>query len=227
MLDGKFWPGTSTDPGLGAAKADTSFYGLAGKRSLDICLSVLLLPFALPVLGLFAALLAIEGGSPFFRQPRVGRGGRVYRCWKLRTMVRDADQELQRLLSVDDELRQEWEDHQKLKQDPRITRLGRFLRTTSLDELPQIFNVLAGDMSLVGPRPFMVDQQEMYELSGGQRYYTVRPGITGPWQVSERNESLFADRVKYDDAYVSELSFATDVKILLQTVRVVIRRTGV
>jgi exopolysaccharide production protein ExoY len=121
------------------------------------------------------------------------------------------------------EARAEWDATQKLKQDPRITVVGRMLRKTSLDELPQLFNVLTGDMSLVGPRPIMVNQKALYP---GQRYYDMRPGLTGLWQVSDRNECSFAGRVRFDDIYHRTMSFGTDLRILGQTVSVVLRGTG-
>jgi lipopolysaccharide/colanic/teichoic acid biosynthesis glycosyltransferase len=143
--------------------------------------------------------------------------------WKLRTMVDNADERLEAYLEANPEARSEWDSSQKLKDDPRITRVGRMLRRTSLDELPQVLNVLTGDMSLVGPRPMMPSQRTLYP---GSAYYRLRPGITGSWQVTDRNDSTFADRARFDTAYERELSLATDVKILLATVRVVLRGTG-
>jgi lipopolysaccharide/colanic/teichoic acid biosynthesis glycosyltransferase len=143
--------------------------------------------------------------------------------WKLRSMVAGADAALESYLASDPVARAEWDSTQKLKSDPRITRFGRVLRKSSLDELPQLWNVLLGDMSLVGPRPMMPSQQEIYP---GQAYYRLRPGITGPWQVSRRNESTFADRARFDEHYEETLSFKTDVGLLIGTVRVVMRATG-
>lgn len=138
-------------------------------------------------------------------------------------MTVDADVRLESYLKSNPEARAEWNKHQKLKNDPRITSVGRFLRKASLDELPQLFNVLQGSMSLVGPRPMMPDQEQYYF---GSAYYSLRPGLTGLWQISERNESSFIDRVAFDDAYSQSMSFRTDVKTLLKTVLVVIRGTG-
>jgi len=126
-------------------------------------------------------------------------------------------------LRKDPEARREWDEAQKLKRDPRITRIGRFLRKSSLDELPQLWNVLKGDMSLVGPRPMMVDQEALYP---GRAYFELRPGITGPWQVSDRNESSFADRARFDNQYLDSLSLSVDLTILFRTVAVVLRCTG-
>lgn len=139
-------------------------------------------------------------------------------------MVPDAEAKLQAYLDANPEARAEWDSKQKLNADPRITKIGRILRKTSIDELPQLFNVLSGDMSLVGPRPMMPCQQALYP---GHGYYRLRPGLTGSWQVSERHTSTFAERATYDDDYDEKLSFATDVGILAKTVGVVLRGTGV
>lgn len=193
------------------------------KRALDVFLVLAAAPIWLPVVLLGAALTALDGHSPFYFQKRVGQGGRSFWLWKLRTMVPDADAKLDAYLAQNPEARAEWDANQKLKHDPRITWVGRFLRKTSLDELPQLVNVLKGDMSLVGPRPMMLCQRDLYH---GNAYYNMRPGLTGPWQVSERHESLFADRVRYDNDYAATMSLATDVRVLARTVGVVLRGTG-
>jgi exopolysaccharide production protein ExoY len=199
-----------------------SYRGLP-KRAFDIVLVVLSLPVALPVILVLMAIVARDGHSPIYRQPRIGRGGRIYKLLKIRTMLPDAEARLAEHLAADAAARAEWQSRQKLRHDPRITAVGRLLRKSSLDELPQLWNVLVGDMSLVGPRPMMVDQRALYP---GRSYAQLRPGITGPWQVSERNESTFAERARYDDAYLSGLSFAGDVGLLWRTVAVVLRGTG-
>lgn len=204
-------------------KQTRGFYRNGFKRVLDIALILATLPIVLPVVLILAAFVALNGGQPFYSQPRVGMNGRVYRIWKLRTMVRDADARLDSYLRENPVLRHEWLTKQKLLNDPRITPLGRILRKSSLDELPQLFNVLIGDMSLVGPRPMMVSQEEMYP---GRAYYRLRPGITGPWQVSDRNESRFAERARFDDEYDRSLSLKGDVALLAATFRVVLRGTG-
>ncbi len=193
------------------------------KRALDIFLVLLGLPMVLIVVSGLAFCIALDGSTPFYSQKRVGRNRRVYTLWKLRSMVPNADAKLEAYLAANPEARTEWDSTQKLKSDPRITRFGRLLRKSSLDELPQLWNVLKGDMSLVGPRPMMLDQQGLYP---GTAYYKLRPGITGMWQVSERNDSTFADRAKYDDQYCQELSLKTDIKLLIATVAVVARATG-
>ena len=198
-------------------------YRAFGKRCLDIALVLMAAPFMIVIVGLLALFVAVNGGQPFYLQKRVGRNGRIFTMWKLRSMVHDADARLEDYLDCNPKARCEWDSSQKLKSDPRITAFGRFLRKSSLDELPQLWNVLIGDMSLVGPRPMMVCQQEIYP---GTDYYALRPGITGPWQVSARNASTFADRAKFDMRYNREMSFKTDVRLIFATLRVVLRATG-
>lgn len=193
------------------------------KRAFDTLVILAALPVIVPVILLLAVLAMRDAGPPFYRQLRVGRGGRLYTMWKLRTMVVDADSKLETHLAADPGARREWDSSQKLKADPRITRIGRFLRKSSLDELPQLWNVLRGDMSLVGPRPMLPEQTPLYP---GAAYYGLRPGITGLWQVSERNESTFADRAHYDTRYDRTLSLITDLRLLVATIRVVVRGTG-
>ncbi|SHH07773.1 Sugar transferase involved in LPS biosynthesis (colanic, teichoic acid) [Cognatiyoonia sediminum] len=200
-----------------------TFYKSYAKRGLDIALVLLFLPIVGPLVLLMAAVTALNGSNPFYSQLRVGKNGRFFRIWKIRTMTVDAEARLESYLKSNPEARAEWNKHQKLKNDPRITTVGRFLRKASLDELPQLFNVLQGSMSLVGPRPMMPEQEQYYF---GSAYYSLRPGLTGLWQISERNESSFVDRVAFDDAYSRSMSFGTDMKTLLKTVLVVIRGTG-
>lgn len=143
--------------------------------------------------------------------------------WKLRSMVPDAEAKLQAYLDACPKARREWDRSQKLRHDPRITAIGALIRKSSLDELPQLFNVLNGTMSLVGPRPMMLDQTPLYD---GTAYYRLRPGITGLWQISARNESEFVARVRYDEVYDRCLSCRNDLGILARTVKVVLRGTG-
>ena len=193
------------------------------KRLMDICVILLTASVTVTIIFVLALIVALHGQSPFYSQDRVGRGGRVYTMWKLRSMVNNADQALETHLAADPAARAEWDLTQKLKNDPRITRVGRLLRKSSLDELPQLWNVFRGDMSLVGPRPMMPQQSSLYP---GQAYYRLRPGITGMWQVSARNESSFAERAGFDADYDREISLRTDLGLLLATVRVVLRGTG-
>ena len=199
------------------------FYRNGAKRACESFLILATAPVWFPLMIVMAILVATDGANPFFAQTRLGKGGREFRIWKLRTMVVDAEARLQAHLDRDPAARAQWDRTQKLKDDPRITRVGRILRKTSLDELPQLLNVLGGSMALVGPRPMMVNQRELYH---GRSYYQMRPGITGMWQISARNESEFVARVRYDDAYHRVLSFRTDLGIVLRTVSVVLRGTG-
>lgn len=198
-------------------------YRAVGKRTFDIFCVLIAAPMWVPLVLFCAFLVALDGHNPFYMQDRVGRGGRIFRMLKLRSMVPNADAKLEEYLEANCEARAEWDVTQKLKNDPRITRVGRFIRKASADELPQLINVLKGDMSLVGPRPFMTSQRDLYK---GKSYYKLRPGLTGFWQVSDRNECDFVGRVDFDDAYDKSLSFGTDMSVLMRTVTVVLRGTG-
>ncbi|UWQ21846.1 sugar transferase [Jannaschia sp. W003] len=200
------------------------WYRMGGKRVLDLAGVALLAPVALPLVALLALPTALwGGGAPLFTQSRVGRGGRPFRMWKLRTMVPGADAALERHLRADPAARREWDLYQKLRHDPRVTPVGAVLRRFSLDELPQLWNVLRGDMSLVGPRPMLASQQGLYP---DRAYYRLRPGITGAWQVSDRGRGTFADRARHDAAYERALGLRTDAAILLATTGAVLRATG-
>lgn len=200
-----------------------SFYHQNVKRWIDVALVVFSLPIVLPVVALMSLIVMMDGHNPFYFQRRIGQGGKIFRIWKMRTMVPGSDAALQAYLDANPAARTEWDATQKLRKDPRITLVGRVLRKTSLDELPQLWNVLNGTMSLVGPRPMMVSQQLLYP---GRAYYALRPGITGLWQVSDRNDSTFAGRAVYDDRYARCVSLKTDLRVLVQTVGVVLRATG-
>lgn len=216
-------PATVTEVAQPRARHGHRLYRERIKRSLDVVLVLLSVPFVLPLIAILAILVARDGGQPFYTQERIGKNGRVYRMWKLRSMVRDADARLHAYLDQNEAMRAEWDSKQKLIEDPRITRLGQVLRKTSLDEVPQLWNVLKGDMSIVGPRPMMVNQKAMYP---GSDYYDLRPGITGAWQISDRNASTFAERAHFDKSYNETLSFGEDLRILGATVRVVMKATG-
>lgn len=213
----------SYDQNAAAGDGRATLYRAFAKRAIDLLLVLLSAPFWVPLVAIGAALVMLDGHNPFYWQERLGKDGRVFRIWKLRSMVPDADSFLESYLAGNPKARAEWASTQKLKQDPRITAIGRLLRKTSLDELPQLVNVLIGDMSLVGPRPIMVKQKQLYP---GRRYYDMRPGLTGLWQVSDRNECSFAERVRFDDTYHRTMSFGTDLRILGKTVAVVLRGTG-
>ena len=193
------------------------------KRAADVAAVLLAAPVALPLVGVLAGLVMLEGAAPFYAQRRIGRNGAPFRMWKLRSMVPDADARLEAHLAANPDARAEWDRHQKLRDDPRITPLGRLIRRTSLDELPQLWNVLVGDMSLVGPRPMMEGQRALYP---GRDYYRLRPGLTGTWQVSDRHASDFADRAGFDRAYDADLSLGRDARIIAKTFEVVLRATG-
>lgn len=212
--------GRSVDPG----PSSHHWYMARGKRALDIAIVLATLPMTLGIIAVAALLLWFDGGRPFYRQQRLGKGGREFSIWKLRTMVRDADVRLADYLARDPALRQEWETTQKLKKDPRITRVGAMLRATSIDELPQLWNVLKGDMSLVGPRPMMPEQLPLY--GDATSYFALKPGITGIWQVSARNEHLFSYRAHFDTLYYATASLWGDLLLMVKTVGVVVRRTG-
>ncbi len=199
------------------------FYRIGIKRGIDVLAVLATAAVTLPLIVLMALCISLDGNAPLYSQKRVGKGGRIFTLWKLRSMVPDADARLEAHLAADPAARAEWNRTQKLKDDPRITRIGRLLRKCSADELPQLWNVLKGEMSLVGPRPMMPEQASLYP---GTAYYALTPGITGSWQVSARNESSFADRARFDNDYDRRISLGTDLGILLATVRVVLRATG-
>jgi len=207
----------------GSPGTASRLYARTFKRVIDVTLVVLSLPIVLPLLLLLGFAVALDGGSPIYSQKRLGRGGREFRIWKLRTMVPNADLHLVKYLAENPEARAEWSIKQKLEHDPRITLVGRALRKSSFDELPQLINVLTGDMSLVGPRPMMVEQKALYP---GRAYFALRPGITGPWQVSDRNSCSFASRAAFDSTYYKTVSFRTDLGLLVATTRVILRGTG-
>ena len=205
------------------AKRPFGLYRNVFKRVFDVVAILVAAPVVLPVVAGLAIGVALDGGSPFYTQLRLGKGGKIFRMWKLRSMVRDADAQMADLLSRDPAARAEWNATQKLRNDPRITGFGQFLRRSSLDELPQLWNVLTGDMSLVGPRPMMVDQKALYP---GTAYYALRPGITGYWQTAGRNRTTFRARAEYDTVYEEGLALTTDLRILWRTVSVVMNGTG-
>ncbi|MCL4125286.1 UNVERIFIED_CONTAM: hypothetical protein GTU68_002619 [Idotea baltica] len=202
---------------------DSSIYEAFLKRLFDITFIILAAPIILTIIGVSALLVWLDGGKPFYSQMRIGLNGKEFRMWKIRTMVRDADKVLEQYLSQNPTARAEWDRDQKLKDDPRITKVGNFLRRSSIDEMPQFLNVLLGSMSVVGPRPMMTDQRGLYH---GTEYFRFRPGLTGLWQVSDRNETTFAARVEFDNEYADTVSFAQDVSIISKTLSVVLRCTG-
>jgi lipopolysaccharide/colanic/teichoic acid biosynthesis glycosyltransferase len=198
----------------------------SGQRLLNQGLALLLLLLLAPLFALVAFLIWRRDGAPiFFGHYRVGHDGRIFRCLKFRTMLRDAEPALAALLARSPAARAEWQRDQKLENDPRVTQVGRFLRRTSLDELPQLINVLRGEMNLVGPRPITVGELTRY---GRVRwhYLSVRPGITGLWQVSGRSNTSYAERVALDRQYVERRTAWGDARILMKTLHVVLARDG-
>jgi exopolysaccharide production protein ExoY len=196
--------------------------GGAWKRAVDIAIAGSLLVLLAPlILGLALAIRLTSGGPVVFAQSRVGFNGRVFKCLKFRTMVADASAALELHLARNPEAAREWAETQKLRADPRITRMGRFLRKSSLDELPQLFNVLAGDMSCIGPRPVVPDEIKRYGANAAY-YMAARPGITGLWQTSGRNSTTYAERVDLDTEYVGRWSLLLDLKILMATIPAVL-----
>lgn len=199
------------------------FYAAKGKRLLDIVLVLIGAPFVLPLMLLIAICVKLDGGPAIYRQRRVGLGGREFDFLKFRSMMIDADQIFLDHLRDCPAAAAEWQARQKLENDPRVTKVGRFIRASSLDELPQLWNVLIGDMSLVGPRPMMPQQQALYP---GSDYNLMKPGITGLWQVSERNDVEFSDRAVFDTEYAQKVGLWVDIKILFQTIGAVCNGTG-
>jgi lipopolysaccharide/colanic/teichoic acid biosynthesis glycosyltransferase len=195
-------------------------------RLIDVVGAVALLIFTAPLIIVLAALVKLwDGGPVFFVHRRIGQGGKMFPCLKVRTMVMDADRRLDQLLATDANARAEWALDQKLRNDPRITGLGHFLRKSSLDELPQLINVLRGEMSLVGPRPIVLDEAPRY--GRWLKYYcAVRPGITGMWQVSGRNNLTYRRRVACDVLYARRQSTHMNLLIMLVTIPAVLTQDG-
>jgi undecaprenyl-phosphate galactose phosphotransferase len=202
-----------------------TYRGYSGKRVFDVAGALVLGLFSLPVILVIAIAIRLTGSPVFYSHTRVGLGRRHFRCYKFRTMVPNAQEVLQDLLHSDTRALQEWRENHKLRNDPRITRLGNFLRTSSLDELPQLWNVLKGDMSLVGPRPVVPDELERYG-NRAQNYIAVRPGMSGLWQVSGRSNLTYSRRVSLDMLYVRRQSTSLDLWVLWRTIFVVFDRGG-
>lgn len=200
--------------------------GGAAKRGFDLAGALGAAILLSPLLLLVALLVKLsDGGSVLYGHRRVGRNGEPFRCLKFRTMVRNGDEVLARHLARNPRCRQEWEATRKLQNDPRVTRVGAVLRKLSLDELPQIFNILRGDMSIVGPRPVVTDELDFYG-SATACYLKSRPGLTGLWQVSGRNDVSYRARVAFDRHYVENWSFSSDIKIIARTFPAVLASRG-
>lgn len=196
------------------------------KRVYDLVLALLLLPFVIPILLFLMLLIKLDSKGPaVFKSERIGKGGGKFNCLKLRTMCLNANDKLEEILRKNQDLKSEYDKYRKLKNDPRITRVGRFLRSFSLDELPQVFNVIKGEMSFVGPRPALKEEIPKYGVLF-KDYKSVLPGITGMWQVNGRNNTSFDERVRMDVLYRKNLNFILDLKILLKTLPVALKRNG-
>lgn len=195
------------------------------KRLFDLVVVIFVLPVLSPLIVLLWLIVRMDGGPGFFGHERIGRNGVPFRCWKIRSMVPNSEERLKDYLANNPEAAREWSENFKLRNDPRITPIGKFLRKSSLDELPQFWNVLLGEMSLVGPRPVSRDELQMYSIHL-ESYLSMSPGITGPWQVSGRNNLTYEQRVAIDVDYSRQAHLRLDIKILLKTASVVLRRTG-
>lgn len=200
--------------------------GGAGKRGFDIVCALSAIILLAPLLCLLALLVkSSDGGSVFYAHKRIGRHGLLFGCLKFRTMAENGDELLKQHLADCPESRLEWQKTRKLKDDPRVTRVGRVLRKLSLDELPQLFNILLGDMSVVGPRPVVQSELDLYG-NAAAHYLQSRPGLTGLWQVSGRNDVSYQQRIEFDRHYVENWSFYTDIKIIAMTIPVVCTSRG-
>ena len=197
----------------------------ASKRVFDIVFSIFCLIAFAPVFLILYILVTRDGGPAFYGHERIGRNGEKFKCLKFRSMAINSQELLQKLLDKDPDIRLEWETTFKLKNDPRVTKIGNFLRKTSLDELPQLINILKGEMSTVGPRPVTADELPMYDQFLSY-YLASRPGLTGLWQVSGRNDVDYDTRVQMDTAYVKNWSFFQDIIIILKTIIVVLKKDG-
>jgi undecaprenyl-phosphate galactose phosphotransferase len=198
------------------------------KRAFDILFSLTCLIIGFPLFLIIGILVYLSSpGQIIYSHERMGRGGKPFKCYKFRTMNQDADQYLQDILSVNPLLRLQWESSFKLKQDPRVTPIGAFLRKTSLDELPQFWNVLKGDLSIVGPRPVVHKELKKYYGVKAYKILSIRPGLTGPWQVSGRNNiDSYKKRVSLDEYYVDNQSFLMDLKLIAKTIPVMLFSKG-
>lgn len=195
------------------------------KRTFDVFFAILLLIMLSPLFAFLAIKISRDGGPSLYGHTRIGMNGRKFKCYKFRSMIMNSQEVLAHLLATDPHAKAEWDKEFKLKNDPRITRLGHFIRKTSIDELPQLWNVLKGDMSFVGPRPVTEDELDRYRQYV-KYYLAVRPGITGLWQVSGRNDVSYNERIRLDTRYIIGWSLLKDFIILFKTISVVFFRKG-
>jgi undecaprenyl-phosphate galactose phosphotransferase len=189
------------------------------KRTFDIIFSLCAIVFFLPLGILLSILIKLSSEGPiFYSSKRVGKDGQDIYCWKFRTMCINADERLQQILQDDPKLKQEWDTFYKLKDDPRISTVGKFLRKKSLDELPQFWNVLKGDLSVVGPRPCTEEEVKKYFAEKAGKILSVRPGLTGIWQTSGRNLLTYEERIKLEESYIDQQSLTLDLLIVFKTI---------
>jgi Undecaprenyl-phosphate galactose phosphotransferase WbaP len=197
------------------------------KRLFDISVSIISMPLIFPIIGIIGIIIRLETPGPaIYAHDRVGRNGKIFRCYKFRTMHRDAEEDLKEMLNKNEKIRNEWLKNWKLRDDPRITKIGCFLRKTSLDELPQIFNVIKGEMSLVGPRPVTREEIGKHYKETAKLFLSVLPGVTGLWQVSGRTNTSYDYRVKLDVWYIMNWSLWLDIVIIFKTIKVVLKMEG-
>lgn len=197
------------------------------KRIFDIAFSAAALVFGAPLFLFLACLIRVTSRGPvLFSQERIGRGGVPFRCYKFRTMYEDAQTRLEEILCHDPIRKAEWLSQRKLKKDPRVTPLGRLLRRTSLDELPQFWNVFKGDLSVVGPRAVVYDEVIQFMGSRSRKILSIRPGLTGLWQVSGRSDTTYAERVALDCTYIDTRTFTGDLRLILRTIPVMLGARG-
>lgn len=197
------------------------------KRGFDLLFSLFALTIATPILFIIALIIKLSSrGKLIYSHERIGRGGRPFRCYKFRTMYADADQRLKDLLASDPTLKAEWERNFKLKNDPRVTPFGAFLRKTSLDELPQFWNVLKGDLSVVGPRPVVREEVEKHFGEKASKILSIRPGLTGLWQVSGRSDISYQKRIALDEIYIDQRSLWLDITLIARTIPAMISSRG-
>ncbi|MDE7391049.1 MAG: sugar transferase, partial [Treponemataceae bacterium] len=198
----------------------------AMKRLVDIFLILLSAPLVIPLTLIVALAIKKNGPGPvFYGHTRVGRNGRPFKCWKFRSMCADADKQLEKILAENPEMRAEWEKDRKLTNDPRITKIGKFLRKTSIDEIPQLFNILTGEMSFIGPRPVTEPELSKYG-DKSHLILSVQPGLSGMWQISGRSDTGYEDRIVLDSYYIQNWSIWLDLWIIIKTIHVVLKGKG-
>lgn len=204
----------------------TKRLSLFSKRALDLFMLVISCPLTIPLVLIISLLVKLTSPGPvFYGHKRIGKNGREFKCWKFRSMVTDADKQLEKILAENPQMRAEWEKDRKITNDPRVTKIGKFLRKTSLDEIPQFFNILTGEMSFIGPRPVTLPELTKY---GDKTDFilSVKPGLSGMWQISGRSDTGYEERINLDSYYIQNWSFWLDMWIIIKTVYVVLKGKG-